>query len=275
MAHRPSKSLSLIESSPEEGFEYPYFLSVPGNYAGEVPMLVEPTNSVQPSEDFGSHRAQAKRRAERGLGRRVTDQLGTPYLQPVFPRPVSDPVNWTHSVHQLCARTIRIQEGPFQRVDRQQLAMIDNGRERLTRDQTTVPRHVMLTGFSASAAFANRFSILYPERIHSVSVGGVNGIVTLPRTDIVTDRESPWSRISAWTSRLVSQTSSDTPDPSSMQRPAGASTNSSTLGRMTSTTFSSGRMSGLRRIFARLVFSRMTAMSTTTDSRTLPQCPRK
>lgn len=182
-------SLSRIDPRPEDAFEYPYFLSVPQNYAGEVPILVEPSNSAQPSDDFEVHREEAKRRADRGFGRRIADELDAPYLHPAFPRPVSDPVDWTHSIHQLCARTIRIDGGPLERVDRQLLAMIDDARERVADGDGNVPPRVMMNGFSASAAFANRFCILHPDRVLSVSIGGVNGILTLPRSDLETDRD--------------------------------------------------------------------------------------
>lgn len=38
----------------------------------------------------------------------------------------------------------------------------------------------MLNGSSAAATFANRFTVLHPDRVLSVSAGRVSGIVTLP-----------------------------------------------------------------------------------------------
>lgn len=182
--------VSLIDPVPESGFEYPYFLHVPDEYDGERPILVEPTNSGTPSDDLAVHREAARRRAEKGTGRYVADELGVPFLHPVFPRPMSDPVDWTHSVHQLCARTMRIDSGPLERVDRQLLAMVDHARERLAGGDA-VPEEMLLNGFSASAAFANRFAVLHPERVLSVSAGGVNGIVTLPIESTDSDRDLP------------------------------------------------------------------------------------
>jgi hypothetical protein len=171
-------TLTLID--PADGFNYPYYLYVPEGYAGKRPILVEPTNTGKPSDDFEIHREAAELRARKQTGRRIADKLAVPLLQPVFPRPVDEPVDWTHSIHQLCARTIRIEGGPLQRVDLQLLAMIDDARQRLAERNSEIPKKVMLTGFSASAAFANRFSVIHPSRVHSVSIGGVNGIVTLP-----------------------------------------------------------------------------------------------
>lgn len=175
---------TLIDSRPEAGFEYPYYLHVPDAYAGERPILVEPTNTGRPSDEFADHREAAERHARGGVGRRIADELGVRSLHPVFPRPVSDPVDWTHSIHQLCARTMRIEAGPLRRVDRQLLAMIDDARERLADGRHRIPEAVVLTGFSASGAFANRFSVLHPERVAAVSAGGINGIVTLPIAEL-------------------------------------------------------------------------------------------
>jgi len=188
-------SLSLVEPDPDSGFEYPYFLHVPDAYASERPLLVCPTNTGQPSDDFAVHREGAEKRASEGVSRHVADELGVPLLHPVFPRPLSDPVDWTHSIHQLCAQTMRIESGPLARVDLQLLAMIDDARDRI---DGPVPPEVMLDGFSASAAFANRFSVLHPDRVLSVSAGGVNGIVTLPIAQGETERDRAFADLPAY-----------------------------------------------------------------------------
>lgn len=186
--------LSLVDADPDLGFEYPYFLHVPDAYTGERPMLVTPTNTGQPSDDVAVHSDAAEKQASEGFSRHVADELGVPLLHPVFPRPVSDPVDWTHSVHQLCAKTMRIESGPLERVDRQLVAMIDDACERI---DGSVPAEVMLDGFSAAAAFANRFSVLHPDRVLSVSAGGVNGIVTLPIEQGDLERNLPFADLPA------------------------------------------------------------------------------
>lgn len=173
-------AVSEFGPAPDAGFEYPYYLYVPAEYSGDRPILVESTNSGKPSDDFDYHCTVAEERVNSGIGRRIADKLGVPYLHPVFPRPVGDPVDWTHSIHQLCAQTMQIEEGPLYRVDLQLLAMVEDARERLSSRDWEIPERFMLNGFSASGTFANRFSILHPNRVLSVSAGGVNGMVTLP-----------------------------------------------------------------------------------------------
>lgn len=176
-------SVLQIDPNPKAGFNYPYYLHIPDGYTGERPILVKPTNSGRPSDEFEDHRKEAeKRMRDESWIRPIADRLHVPLLVPAFPRPFSDPVDWTHSVHQLCARTMRIKEGSLKHVDLQLLAMIDDARERLSTHDQIPPEKVMLSGFSASAAFVNRFTVLHPNRVSSVSAGGVNGIVTLPIT---------------------------------------------------------------------------------------------
>lgn len=173
---------TLVEAVPERGFNYPYYLAVPGGVDDEPrPILVEPHNVGEPIEEFERHLELARRRIEKQSGRYIADELGAPILIPVFPRPVEEPVDWTHMIHMLCAKTMQIDEGPLERVDRQLLAMVDNARERLARRGISVPEEVILTGFSSQAAFVNRFAALHPDRVSSVSAGGINGLAILPR----------------------------------------------------------------------------------------------
>lgn len=197
-AHHSSNEAILVEANPERGFNYPYYLAMPegiGNdsrtnsesspheaeFGSETrPILVEPHNVGQQIEDFEEHLELAKQRIEGGYGRRIADALGAPYLIPVFPRPFEDPVDWTHMIHMLCARTMQLDEGPLERVDRQLLCMVADARERLADDSYLVPEEFMLNGFSSQAAFVNRFTALHPDRVCSVSAGGINGLVILP-----------------------------------------------------------------------------------------------
>lgn len=175
-------TLQRIEASPERDFAYPYYLNVPEPDVrfGDPAILVEPPNMPAPSDDFDAHLAEGKRRAEGGFGRRIADELGLPLLHPVFPRPVSEPVDWTHYTHSLDRETMHLENTPLQRIDRQLLAMIADARERLADRGLDVRERVCMNGFSASGTFANRFAALHPEHLLSVSAGGLNGMAILP-----------------------------------------------------------------------------------------------
>lgn len=183
----------LIEAAPERGFNYPYYLVVPATVdpASSVtendsptsirPLLVEPHNVGQQIEEFEKHLELAKQRIEGGTGRRIAEELETPFLIPVFPRPFEEPVDWTHMIHMLDAETMQLEEGPLARVDLQLLRMVEDAQERLAAAGYQVPEEIMLNGFSSQAAFVNRFAALHPDRVCSVSAGGINGLVILPK----------------------------------------------------------------------------------------------
>lgn len=174
--------LRFVDADPGAGFEYPYYLHAPDDPGGgdPVPILVEPPNMPGPTDDFEAHVEEAERRAEGGFGRRVADELAVPFLHPVFPRPLGDPVDWTHYTHQLDAETLRIGDSPLERIDRQLLRMVEDARVRLSREGVGVRDEFLVNGFSASGAFANRFAALHPEAVLSVSAGGFNGMAILP-----------------------------------------------------------------------------------------------
>jgi hypothetical protein len=185
---------TLVEANPERGFNYPYYLAVPdtiddkqtaedGEWSVDQcrPILVEPHNVGEQVKEFERHLELARRRIESQTGRYIAEELGSPILIPVFPRPFDEPVDWTHMIHMLCAQTMQIHEGPLERVDRQLLAMVDDARDRLEAQGISVPEEVILNGFSSQANFVNRFAALHPERVCSVSAGGINGLAILPQ----------------------------------------------------------------------------------------------
>jgi pimeloyl-ACP methyl ester carboxylesterase len=186
-------SLERIDSSPSDEFEYPYFLYTPPDASDdeETRLLVEPVNTGRPDDDFSAHEQAARQTAlgshNGGVGRVIADELAMPLLVPAFPRPVSKPVDWTHAVHALDARTLRIEDGPLERIDRQLLAMIADARERLAERGVETESEVALNGFSSSAQFVARFTALHPNRVAAVTAGGHNGLLILPETEAETD----------------------------------------------------------------------------------------
>lgn len=181
------QGVSLVDADSDYGFNYPYYLYAPtvtSNEAGDPrPIMVQPVNTGSPSDDFSVHREAARKRITDRWTRRVADELTVPLLVPVFPRPVSDPVDASHNVHNLDTNTMRISEGPLERVDLQMKRMIEHARESLADDGYPVADEVLLNGFSASGIFVNRWSALHPEDVLSVSAGGTNGMAILPLTE--------------------------------------------------------------------------------------------
>lgn len=175
-------SLRLVDADPDSGFNYPYFLYTPepSTLGDPTPVLVEPPNMPGPTDDFDAHLSEARRRASGGFGRRIADEIAVPFLHPVFPRPSSDPVDWTHYTHLLDRETMRIEDAPLARIDLQLLRMVADAREHLSDRGIAVRSRFLMNGFSASGSFVNRFTALHPETLIAVSAGGFNGMAILP-----------------------------------------------------------------------------------------------
>lgn len=177
---------TLIEANPEAGFNYPYFLYAPDTAENlhPAPLLVQPNNTGYFSDDLEDHIDSAEQLVQPRGPRAIGDALNAPVLVPVFPRPESDPVDWTHYVHALDTETLHIEEGDLERVDLQLLNMIEHATDQeLAEISYPVGDEIMLDGFSASGTFVNRFTALHPEIVRSVTAGGVNGTLILPKTE--------------------------------------------------------------------------------------------
>ena len=175
-------ALTRVNADPDIGFHYPYFLYAPPARSTEAlrPILVEPNNTGQATDDFAAHEQAAKTLVERGIARRISDQLEVPLLVPVFPRPMSVPVDSLHYVHQLDRDTLQVSSGPLERIDLQLLRMVDDARRRLEAAAHSVADRILMNGFSASGNFVERFAVLHPDRVLSITAGGLNGMVVLP-----------------------------------------------------------------------------------------------
>ncbi|WP_148680541.1 hypothetical protein [Halovivax ruber] len=188
-----TETVTLVDASPDHGFEYPYFAYVPADIGSNGPVYVEPNNTGTSTDDFEKHRLRARELLKsEAWQRKIPEQLGVPYLVPVFPRPRDDPESWRHYVHALDAETMSIDDGPLKRVDLQLLSMIDHFRASLKGSLGyTAATDVHLNGYSASGNFVNRFTALHPDRVRAVTAGGVNGTLILPRS-AAKDRSLPY-----------------------------------------------------------------------------------
>ncbi|MBC8875874.1 MAG: hypothetical protein H8E44_41135 [Planctomycetes bacterium] len=168
-----------VEAQASEGFNFPYYLFIPGGIDKHRPVhvLVEPNNSGVVSDDLEVHRAKALTLVKRSHANRMAQGLGVPLLVPTFPRPRS---NWLAYTHALDIDTLEIAAGNLKRVDLQLTAMIKHAQELLRTNGFAIEDRIFMHGFSASAKFCNRYSYLHPEIVKAAAAGGVNGLPTLP-----------------------------------------------------------------------------------------------
>jgi hypothetical protein len=173
----------VVYVNPEEnkGFYFPYFLFIPENssQSGPVHVVVEPNNSGFVDDDLQKHIEKAERTAtlDSYMGNYVARAFNYPLVVPVFPRTKSDWKTYTHSLD----RDVMMQkDNPLERIDLQLLAMVKDARQKLELRDIRTEQEILLTGFSASGTFANRFTLLHPDQVLAVAAGGLNGLLMLP-----------------------------------------------------------------------------------------------
>lgn len=171
-------TLLLIGADTAAGFHFPYYLYIPeGTVSGPQHLLVE-TNNTGPNDTLAAHvRGAAEQVTNASLGSSLSWGLKVPFLMPAFPRPRTA---WPIYTHALDRDAVLLDTGAMQRLDRQLIAMIEDARPRLQALGYAVHDQVLLNGFSASGTFANRFTLLHPERVAAVACGGINSIAMLP-----------------------------------------------------------------------------------------------
>jgi predicted esterase len=160
--------------NPDKGFFWSYFLYTPlGLRDSRAHILVVPNNSYAEDDGMAYHVEQARELAK---SRRVyADDLGLAVLVPVFPKPKSR-LN-RYQVHALERDTLLDPYDPatMTRIDLQLIAMIADVRERLAASGIDTDRLIIMEGFSSSAQFVNRFTILHPEIVRAAIGGGAGG----------------------------------------------------------------------------------------------------
>ena len=173
--------LVLVEPEAGDAFNYPYYLFVPEDVPvnEKVFIMVEPNNSGFADDDLKKHLEKAKRIATKDfyMGNCVATNLNSPLVVPVFPRNKSE---WRVYTHALDRDVMEQKNNTLERIDLQLISMLDDAREKLGEMHIDTREKFMMTGFSASGTFANRFTLMHPEKVFAVAAGGVNSLLILP-----------------------------------------------------------------------------------------------
>jgi hypothetical protein len=168
-------------AKPGFGFNFDYFIYLPkGITKGKHYLMVE-TNNGGVNDSIAFHERTAKHTASKsGVANYVSKKLQIPLLVPVFPR---SETHWEFYTHALDRDTF-LAHSDIERLDLQLLAMIADAKKQLTALGYPLEEKFFITGFSASGTFANRFSMLHPEKIKATASGGINAIAILPLEEL-------------------------------------------------------------------------------------------
>ena len=171
-------------ANPANGYHADFYLYISPKAkqlaeAGEiVTILVQPNNSGINSDDPREHQRDAW---VTGYERqKLADELGVVLLVPAFIRPGED---WFIYTHALDRDTLTATRPDLERIDLQLIAMIDQARLILADNGINTDERIFIQGFSASGMFANRFTVLHPERVKAAAIGSPGGWPIAPITN--------------------------------------------------------------------------------------------
>jgi hypothetical protein len=177
-------SLIIVKRDPKKGFYHEYILFLPKGtpFKQEIFLLVEPNNTGKITDSIKVHKNYAIDLASvSSVGNNISTELKIPLLVPVFPRPASQPLTYTHALD----RDVMLERKPaLKRLDLQLIEMISDAKKILKAMNIEVNPKIFMNGFSASATFANRFSFMHPDKIKALAIGGFNGELMLPKKAI-------------------------------------------------------------------------------------------
>jgi len=172
-------------AAPSKGFHWPYLLFVPKTVKCPT-ILVAPNNTGFAVENIDLIQANASCEIQRMSV--LANRLGCPLLVPLFPRPVSTIEEGNLYLHALSRASLVTQVESWKRVDLQLLGMIHDAQIGLQAMGLKVASKVILSGFSASGSFVNRFTVLHPEHVLAVACGSPGGWPMVPISELEGDR---------------------------------------------------------------------------------------
>jgi hypothetical protein len=180
---REKDTLIKFAANPAAGFRFEYLVYLPkGLKSGEVKPLMVETNNGGVNDTIAYHERTARSAASRsGVAVYVAKKLKLPFLVPIFPR---SEAKWMVYTHALDRDAFLAKGEDIERLDLQLLAMVEDARKQLAAMGYPLQDRFLMTGFSASGTFANRMSLLHPEKIKAMAAGGINAITILPQAQL-------------------------------------------------------------------------------------------
>lgn len=176
-----------FESNPEKGFYFPYYVYLPRDYKkNDASFMVVESNNSGSSDNLIVHEGSVIYSVSNfSYGKKMAERLNMPFLMPVFVRPETNWSDYTHDLDRssLLAKLTEDEKalmGNYEDIDQQLIAMIDDAISQLSTGDYQINDKILMTGYSASAKFANKFSLLHPERIQAMVIGGINAATMIP-----------------------------------------------------------------------------------------------
>jgi len=182
----------VVKANPEKGFHFPYLLKTSKKTVDANYIVVESNNTGGHNKSIKSMTSKAKKSLEWVLGPSISKKLNYPMLMPVFPyatkeieKVLTNKNKYKYYFPQLDSDVLKIDIDKYKRIDLQLIAMIDDARGRLLKENNqNINEKVIMVGFSSSSLFSARFTFLHPDRVSVAIGGGIGGLLPVPAEKI-------------------------------------------------------------------------------------------
>ena len=182
----------VVKANPEKGFHFPYLLKTSKKTVDANYIVVESNNTGGHNKSIKGMTSKAKKSLGWVLGSSISKKLNYPMLMPVFPfatkeieKVLTNKNKYKYYFPQLDSDVLKIDIDKYKRIDLQLIAMIDDARERLLKENNQkINEKVIMVGFSSSSLFSARFTFLHPDRVSVAIGGGIGGLLPVPTEKI-------------------------------------------------------------------------------------------
>ena len=182
----------VVKANPEKGFHFPYLLKTSKKTVDANYIVVESNNTGGHNKSIKGMTSKAKKSLGWVLGSSISKKLNYPMLMPVFPfatkeieKVLTNKNKYKYYFPQLDSDVLKINIDKYKRIDLQLIAMIDDARERLLKENNQkINEKVIMVGFSSSSLFSARFTFLHPDRVSVAIGGGIGGLLPVPADKI-------------------------------------------------------------------------------------------
>ncbi len=179
--------LYRIPSNPTQGYNFEYLLFIPSGIRNKTSLILESMNyktceTINPKEKIEYMYENYK--SFRNPIHYCNQKSLFPILYPLIPRYYDNTLNEEIYLNMLSSNTFKVSNKLYERVDLQIINMINDAKRRLAKNNIYLDEKIIIHGFSASAKFANRFTLLHPELVKLVIAGGLGGTLILPLRNV-------------------------------------------------------------------------------------------
>ena len=177
------KKIVFIEAKPELGFNFGYFLILNRfDDSNKKLQMIGEANNTRITNDTAENFERCKFQVFKN-GLLFKHMAGfynnSAVVYPTFLRPPLENKG-DLDTHALTSMALHSTREDIKRVDLQFLAMFQHAKEVLRTWGYEPTEKLIMTGFSASAKFAQRFAFLHPEQVSAVVAGGMSATLCLP-----------------------------------------------------------------------------------------------